>query len=314
MPTRVVVGIAVVLFGCAAFVGSASAAVDVGVGRIAGPPTLFDDFSYSRPAQFARHGWVVRTAAGWPGVVGARWAATNVSFVSDPTRRGNRLLRMSSRTDGTAAGTSQTQVCHARKYREGTYATRLRFHDAPSRGLDVDQVVETFYAISPLAAPLDPSYSELDWEYLPNGGWGVTPSTVYVTSWETVRLDPWLADNTSSTATRSLDGWHTLVMQVAGGRVAYYLDGTLLGVHSERFYPEVPMSINYNLWFIEGGLFSGGSVRRYDEEIDWVFHEAGAQLTPSQVAARVTKLRRGRVFFRDTVRPVAPPLRSPCDF
>jgi hypothetical protein len=103
-------------------------------------------------------------------------------------------------------------------------------------------------------------------------------------------------------------------MQVGGGRVSYYLDGSLLGVHAERFYPEVPMSINYNLWFIEGGLFSGGSVRRYDEEIDWVFHEAGAALTPSQVTARVTRLRRDRVLFRDTVRPVAPPLPSLCDF
>jgi hypothetical protein len=63
-------------------------------------------------------------------------------------------------------------------------------------GADGDQLVETFYAISPLQAPLDPNYSELDWEYLPNSGWGVTAPTLFVTSWHTVQLDPWIADNT----------------------------------------------------------------------------------------------------------------------
>ena len=74
MPTRVVVGIAVALFGCAVFVGSASAAADVGDGRVAGPPTLFDDFSYSA-RRVAPHGWVVRTKPGWPGVPGAAGGA-----------------------------------------------------------------------------------------------------------------------------------------------------------------------------------------------------------------------------------------------
>jgi hypothetical protein len=311
---RLIVSLVVALAAGAAFAGSTGGGLDERAGRSASPQTLFDDFSYTRPAQSARHGWIVRTEAGWPGVVGARWSAANVTFIADPTRRGNRLLRMSSWTDGTPAGTAQAQICHARKYLEGTYASRVRFHDAPSRGLDVDQVVETFYAISPLVAPLDPSYSELDWEYLPNGGWGVAPPTAYVTSWETAQLEPWIADNAYVTTTRSLDGWHTLVTQVVGGRISYYLDGSLLAIHGGRFYPEVPMSINYNLWFIEGGLFAGGSMRRYDEEVDWVFHEAGASLSPAQVAARVARLRRAHVAFRDTVKPATPPLPSPCNF
>src|SRR5262249_61698721 len=116
-------------------------------------------------------GGIVRPKAGWPGARGAVWSAGNVSFVDDPAQSGNRLLRMSSSTDGTVAGTSQTQVCHQRKYLQGTYATRVRFRSSPTAGPDGDQVVETFYAISPLKAPLDPAYSELDWEYLPNGGW-----------------------------------------------------------------------------------------------------------------------------------------------
>jgi len=36
-------------------------------------------------------------------------------------------------------------------------------------GPDGDQIVETFYTISQMD---EPSYSEADFEYLPNGGWG----------------------------------------------------------------------------------------------------------------------------------------------
>jgi hypothetical protein len=278
------------------------------------PRILFDDFSYVRRAQLTAHGWIVRAGAGWPGVKGATWSADNVSFVADPARRGNRVLRMSSSTDGTAGGTSQTQVCHQRKYLEGTYATRVRFRDAPTRGPDADQLVETFYSISPPGAPLDPDYSELDWEYLPNGGWGVRPSVLFVTTWETFQLDPWIAVNTHTPAVSSLNGWHTLMMQVANGTVSYYLDGARLARHGGKYYPEVPMSINYNLWFISDGLGAAGERRRYDEDVDWVFHQAGAVLTPAQVRATVARLRRGRITFRDTVPAATPPLVSPCNF
>jgi hypothetical protein len=48
--------------------------------------------------------------------------------------------------------------------------------------------------------------------------------------------------------------------------------------------------------------------------VDWVFHQAGAVLSPSQVALKVTALRRASSAFVDTVPPEHPPLRSPCDF
>ena len=289
------------------------AATTPGLGA-AQPGILFDDFSYAHRSRLAAHGWVVRAASGWPGVRGASWSPDNVSFVADPARRGNRLLRMSSSTDGTPAGTSQTQVCHQRKYFEGTYATRVRFRDMATAGPDRDQLVETFYVISPPGAPLDPSYSELDWEYLPYGGWGVRPSVLFVTTWETFQLDPWIAVNTHTPAVGSLDGWHTLVMQVAKGTVAYYLDGVRVGRHGGKYYPEVPMSINYNLWFISDGLGATGERRRYDEDVDWVFHQVGLVLSPAQVGARVRALRRSRVAFQDTVQPASPPLLSPCNF
>jgi hypothetical protein len=275
---------------------------------------LFDDFSYTSAVQMKAHGWIVRTKPGWPGIPGAHWSADNVSFLNDPAHPGNRLLRMSSSTDGTVAGTSQTQICHQRKYFEGTYATRVRFRSAPTVGPDGDQVVETFYAISPLAKPLDPAYSELDWEYLPNGGWGVTPPTLYVTSWDTVQIDPWIARNRYTTVTRSLDGWHTLVLQVAAGVVTYFLDGIPIAGHGEPYYPNVPMSINYNLWFIRGGQRAAGETRRYDEDVDWAFYQDRVALSPRQVAQTVAELRRGKVHFEDTVPRAKPPLASPCNF
>jgi hypothetical protein len=275
---------------------------------------LFDDFSYASRAQLAAHGWIVRTAPGWPGVAGATWDAENVSFARGPGGPANRVLRLSSTTNGTAAGTSQTQVCQGRKYLEGTYAARIRFRDSPSSGPDGDQVVETLYTISPLEAPLDRKYSELDWEYLPNGGWSVTRPTLFVTTWETFQLDPWIADNTSSSSPGSLSGWHVLVMHVAHGAVTYYLDGVQLASHGGRYYPEVPMSINFNLWFIQGGRLPAGTSRRYEEDVDWVFHRARVSLSPKQVLAAVVQLRRARVVFRDTVPAKRPALASPCNF
>ena len=276
---------------------------------------LFDDFSYGARKQLAPHGWIVRTKPGWPGIAGATWSADDVTLVADPTSAGNRLLRLTSSTDSTPNGTTQTQVCQQRKFREGTYATRVRFRDRPTSGPGGDRVVETFYTISPLAKPLDPKYSELDFEYLPNGGWGLNAATLWVTSWETFSPQPnWKADNTSANRVGSEDGWHVLELQVANGSMTYFVDGVPLAAHGGRFYPEVPMSINYNLWFIRGGLQPSHEPRAYQEDVDWVFHAAGVRLSPRQVAARVAQLRRAEVAFRDTVPAPRPALPSPCDF
>ena len=39
----------------------------------------------------------------------------------------------------------------------------------------------------------------------------------------------------------------------------------------------------------------------YQQDVDWVFHQAGVALTPQEVDAKVAALRRGRVRFRDGV-------------
>ena len=278
-----------------------------------GQSLFFDDFTYADSSHMADHGWILRTAAGWPGISGAIWSSDSIRIVEDPDQAGNRLVQMTASSDGTTI--HQAQFCQQRKFFEGTYATRLRWNDAPSSGPDGDNIVETFYTISPLAFPLDPNYSEIDFEYLPNGGWGRNYNVLDVTSWETFSPEPnWIADNTSSSVERSLDGWHTLVLQVANGQVKYYLDDRLLAVQGGKYYPEVPMSINYNLWFIDGGQIKSSDKRQYVEQVDWTFHAANTVLSPDDVSKQIAQMRSDKISFVDTVPPEDPPLTSPCNF
>lgn len=273
---------------------------------------LFDDFSYTATDEMTANGWIIRSGQGWPGVTGASFREGNVSFMDYPSQPGNRLLRMTSSTDGTSENTFQTQICHQRKYLEGTYAARVRFNDQPASGSDGDQVVQTFYLITPYDKPFNPDYSEMDFEYLPNGGWGGPPNTMHVTTWETVQIEPWNADNLSSSKQGRLSGWHTLIAQVTGGTVRYFVDRNLIAQHGGEYYPDAFMSINFNLWFIDGGLKGDGTIRDYQEDIDWVFHITNVSLMPEEVLAKVSELRDSSISFQDTV-PQVGELDSPCD-
>ena len=275
-------------------------------------PLLFDDFSYSSLDAFGANGWIARTAPGWPGVQGAEWTG-NITVIDDPAQTGNRLIRMTASTDRRT--TRQAQFCHQRKYYEGTYAARVRFADQPLSGPDGDQVVETLYTIAPLKAPMNLDYSEQDFEYLPNGGWGGKALTLHTTTWETFNPEPeWLQVSTSSAREGSLEGWHTLVLQIANREVRYFLDGQPLATHGEPYYPEEPMSMNFNLWFIRDGLTDSPTLRTYQEDVDWAFHQVGVVLSPTEVDAKVAALRAAGVAFRDTVAPMQPALPSPCNF
>jgi hypothetical protein len=238
-----------------------------------------------------------------------------VTILSDLDQRGNRILRMTSSTEGPGTTTTQTQICQERKFFEGTYAARVRFTDNPSLGQGGDQIVESFYTISPLKAPMDPDYSELDYEYLPNGGWGIAGPTLYSTTWETFSPEPnWKKDNVFQTSSGSQAGWHTLLTQVMDQKVRYYVDGKLFAEHGGEYFPESTMSINFNLWFIRDGMVQTKGARQYQEDIDWVFFQANTSLTTEQVEAAVANMRRKRIKFRDTVPAKIPALTSPCNF
>jgi hypothetical protein len=282
----------------------------------AAPPVFFDDFSHADAAALQAAGWLLRSGTGHPGVPGARWAPEAITLLDDPAQRGNRLLRLTARTNGNGGpGTQQAQLCHQRKLLRGTYAARVRFSDAPVSGIDGDPVIQTFYAVAPLKHDFDPQFSEVDWEYLPNGGWGSETQRLYGISWQTVRLDPWTPHNSAHEAFGSFDGWHVLLMQVEEQQVRMFVDGRPVARHAGRNVTVVPMSIAFNLWFSPAGLLpDDGTPRVYTQEVDWVFHAAGRSLGPAQVDAEVRRLRRAGTAHVDTVPAPRPALESRCDF
>ena len=279
-------------FGIAA-ASSSSAATACGV--------LFDDFSYSSrtdPA-LSQRGWSIRGNTGGPGVPGASWLADNIAF---PTVDGQKVAQLTARTNGTAAGTTHAEFSQSnRRFFEGTYLARIKFSDTPASGPDGDHINQTFYTISPLTAPRDPLYSELDFsEYLPNGGWGEPGPINYQTSWYTYVADPWYADNQSSKQARSINGWHDVMATVSAGHIKYYIDGTLVADHTGKVYPRQNMSIDFNQWFIDLTGHTGGT-STWQQSVDYVYHAKKQVLTPAQAGAAIAAYRSGGTAHADSV-------------
>jgi len=263
--------------------------------------TLFDDFNYSayNDPRISANGWSVRSNSGGPGVPGATWAPENVTFSSSG---GNSVMNLETSTSGTGGSTKQTEVLtKATKFKNGTYAARVKFNDVPKSGPDGDHLVQTFFTINDLKAPMADDYSEYDFEYLPNGGWGESSNILYTTSWETYNPDPWQAVNQHTEGRQSYAGWHDLVLTINNSSIRYYIDGQLFGTHDAQYLPERPMSINFNQWLIDFGGQSSTSPRAYDEQVDYVLHVKDQVLTPAQVADKVSAFRSAGTTFEDTV-------------
>ncbi|WP_432100285.1 cellulose binding domain-containing protein [Streptomyces sp. WAC 04229] len=262
---------------------------------------LFDDFDYSShtdPA-ISAHGWSVRANSGGPGVPGATWDPSKVTFVSSGS---NSVMNLETSTAGTGASTTHTEVLtRATKFRNGTYAARVKFSDAPKSGPDGDHLVQTFFTINDLKAPMADDYAEYDFEYLPNGGWGEPANILYTTSWETYNPDPWQAVNQHSEQRRSYAGWHDLVVTIDDSAITYYVDGQHFGTHDAQYLPERPMSINFNQWLIDLNGQTSTASRAYDQQVDYVLHVKDQVLTPAQVAAKVAGYRDAGTDFVDEV-------------
>ncbi|MDX5566164.1 glycoside hydrolase family 16 protein [Streptomyces sp. ID05-04B] len=276
--------------------GTASAAA----ARSVVGPALFDDFNYLAYSdqQLTQRGWTLRSGQGGPGVPGATWKPQNITFA---TTAGNSVMTMRSGTSGTAATTQHTEIYQQRKFHHGTYAARVRFSDAPAYGPDGDHMVQTFFTISPLNYPMDPDYSELDFEYLPNGGWGIPGSALLGTSWETYAENPPQEENVSTQERASFNDWHDLVITVDGTNVTYYVDGRLFATHGEPYLPESTMSIRFNHWLIDLTGVGGRQTRAFEEKVDYVYFAQDQVLSPADVQAAVADYRSRGVTFEDTV-------------
>ena len=250
---------------------------------------FFDDFSQPDLDALRASGWVLRDGGGHPGLPGAR-------FMPGQLALDGGLLKLRLSTDGTPTGTALAQLCAPRKFLIGTTTARVRLRDsAGSR----DPVIQSFFLASPLKHDYDPDFSEVDFEYLPHGGWGEPETRLYGVSWQTVRIDPWQSFNQASIAKGSFDGWQVLTVQVEATRTRHYLNGRLMGEHTGRNVPAKPMAISFNHWLAAGAV--AGAPRDHEFDVDWVLHAAGKTVSPAAMQARVAALRKQGVARRDTV-------------
>lgn len=247
----------------------------------------FDDFNYGinggHPTE--QNGWHISNRGGGPGP--GTFKTSQITFAEEA---GDTVMHMdASVVNGQLykAEISSTE----QKFLQGTYAARVKFSDMTLQGIDnnADKLVQTFFTITPLAAPMDPDYGEIDFEYLPKGGWGTKGSTMFMTTWETYNPNPWQKVGKTDTLTGSLDGWHTLVFTVDNGLVTYYMDGQLVAQHGDIYYPETPMYIAFNHWFISGDT-SDMNERHYRQSVDWMYFNGTDIYTPAQVEQRVAEL------------------------
>lgn len=260
---------------------------------------FFDDFAQPDLDALRASGWVLREGTGHPGLPGSRFDPQQLAL-------GGGLLTLKLTTDGTPARTTLAQLCAARKFLIGTTTARVRFRDTPGSR---DPVIQSFFLASPLKHDYDPDFSEVDFEYLPHGGWGEPETRLYGVSWQTVRIDPWQSFNQASIVPGSFDGWQLLTVQVEATRTRHYVNGRLMGEHTGRNVPAKPMAISFNHWISAGAV--PGEVRHYGFDVDWVLHAAGKTLSPAAMQARAAQLKRQGQARVDTVPDVG--LTSECN-
>jgi len=280
---------------------------------------LFDDFSYDSTAELTSNGWQLRTWNGGPGLSNGRWSASNISFVTDSD--GNRSMRLTASTNingnnivngqSNSGSNSQAEVARSEQlYKNGTWATRMYFNDAPTTGPDGDTVIETFFGLTDYIEGAEP-YSEIDFEYLPNGGWW--SGSDIPSMWSgTYRIVDW-SDPSNHGVTRttgSLQGWHTLVMNVVDGYISFYIDGQLQTNFSGDVAPDFPMYLMFQIWFSNDcfdsacnrkGYLTDSTYREYYEDIDWVYFEKDTLLTTEEVVEKVECYRNAGTSFVQTV-------------
>jgi hypothetical protein len=255
----------------------------------AGGGEFFDDFAQKDLEALRAGGWVLRDGTGHPGLAGSRFSPTQLSLDGG-------LLKLKLTTDGTNAHTTLAQLCGPRKFLIGTTTARVRLRDTPGSR---DPVIQSFFLASPLKHDYDPDFSEVDFEYLPHGGWGEPETRLYGVSWHTVRIEPWESFNQASILKGSFDGWQLLTVQVEATRTRHYVNGRLIGEHTGRNVPSQPMAISFNHWISAGAV--EGEVRNHQFDVDWVLHAAGRTLSPAAMQARATQLKRQGVAGRDTM-------------
>ncbi|MEU5389540.1 glycoside hydrolase family 16 protein [Kitasatospora cineracea] len=248
-----------------------------------GPPgTMFDTFHYigADDPELAAHGWAVRDGAGGPGIKDS-WSTAGAAFPEDADAQGGRVLKLSSSTDGTKQGTKQVEVhSTGANLLNGTFAARVYLADKPAAGRTGDHVVQTFFPISPEDSSAN--YSELDYEYMPNGGWGSVGPQLDTTSW--FKSDP--PDRVTHALKKNLGGWHLMMITAMDGKVTYSLDGKDLFTSTGKYVPREKMDIHFSNWFIDLMPSIAGQ-RSWDMKVNWFYYKADQAVSQADVQKTV---------------------------
>ena len=253
---------------------------------------VFDNFNYRGPKDRAlfKHGWLVRTSKGGPGVDNT-WSTEGVSFPGDDEALDGQVLQLRASTDGTKSGTQQSAIgTKEAKFRTGTYAARVHFTDKPTTGRNGDHINQTFFTIGGSGA----QYSELDNEYMPNGGWGAPGPKLDTTSWRHAEQ----GDRITSKREKSLAGWHTMMITVEAGGVTYSIDGKTVYRNGKKYAPRADMAINFNTWFVDLP-FTGE--RAWDMKVDWIYYQDAGKLTAEGAEQAAEGFKRSGVSYFDTL-------------
>jgi Cellulose binding domain len=259
------------------------------------PGVMFDDFHYSGPADpaLSAHGWQIRTDGGGPGIDDT-WSTTGISFPPEANAQGGQALQLRVSTDGTKKGTRQSELKSTTpEFFTGTLAARVYFSNQPTSGRDGDHINETFYAISPTDS--SPHYSELDNEYLPNGGWGAPGPELDTTSWHSAEAGDRVTHALKGTP---LQGWHIVTMTAVNGVATYSLDGHALFSSTHGYFPRERMDIDFSAWLIDLP-FTGE--RTWDMRVNWVYSQAGRAVSLTNVEKAVGRYYAAGTNYVDTM-------------
>ncbi|WP_197699061.1 cellulose binding domain-containing protein [Micromonospora inositola] len=242
--------------------------------------TLFDNFHYTDAADPAvtANGWQVRTDGGGPGIAGT-WSADAINFPANRKAQGGQVLQLQVTTDGTRQGTRQAELIGIdNTFFTGTIAARIHFTDKPADGRNGDHIIESFCMISPKST--SERYTELDFEYQPNGGWGAPGPKLDTTSWRSATP----GDRTTRALHRTLAGWHTLMITAVHGKVTYSIDGRPVFHSSGKTFPREPMRIHLNTWLID--LPFAGE-RTWNMQVNWIYSVDGKAVSVAEVQSAV---------------------------
>jgi hypothetical protein len=270
---------------------------------------FFDDFSYKNPQDPAlqEHNWTIVSGIDAP-PANTTYLAENIRFDEDPDDSQNRIMHLlaSCQSDRESFRLSRIQSDHI--FFEGTYACRIHFDNAMAKTKDGN--IQAFYTISPIMEINDSSYSECDFEYLPYDIWnsdGNTKPAYYLSTWEIYNSTPLINDYASDATKKKLKGWHLIVIQIADGKVSYYLDknNKPVGTHSlsplgSDVYPESHMQIAFANW-ISSHSEDKNKKRSSTMKVDWIYHVENEIVSLNEVYHRVRLMQKDEVKYLNTL-------------